>query len=126
MHEKLFQTLQMNDTYIFTMADSAKATPTFTNNNRYWEFDFLDGTYGDKNVYTTPRDLLKWDQALYTDQVIRKSLLDSAFSPNSFEKQSIHNYGLGWRLQLLPNGKKVVYHFGKWHSLDKIISAQRS
>jgi hypothetical protein len=22
---------------------------------------------------------------------------------------------LGWRLQLLPNGKKVVYHFGKWH-----------
>jgi hypothetical protein len=22
---------------------------------------------------------------------------------------------LGWRLQFLPNGKKIVYHFGKWH-----------
>jgi hypothetical protein len=30
----------------------------------------------------------------------------------------VHNYGLGWRLQLLPNGKKVVYHFGKWHGCN--------
>ena len=35
--------------------------------------------------------------------------------PYSLERPSIHNYGLGWRLQVLPNGKKVVYHFGKWH-----------
>jgi CubicO group peptidase (beta-lactamase class C family) len=91
------------------------ATPSFTNRGIYWEYDFLDATYGDKNVYTTPQDLLKWDQALYTDQVISKPLLDSAFSGYSFEKPSVHNYGLGWRLQLLPNGKKVVYHFGKWH-----------
>jgi CubicO group peptidase (beta-lactamase class C family) len=58
---------------------------------------------------------LKWDQALYSDQVISKSMQDSAFAPYSFEKPSVHNYGLGWRLQILPNGKKVVYHFGKWH-----------
>ncbi len=118
MHDHVFQPLQMTDSYIFTMADSARATPTFTYNNTYWEFDFLDATYGDKNLYTTPHDLLKFDQALYTDQVIRKSLLDSAFTGYSFEKPSIHNYGLGWRLQLLPNGKKVVYHFGKWHGTN--------
>src|SRR5690606_17889322 len=33
----------------------------------------------------------------------------------SNETRSIHNYGLGWRLLMLPNGKKVVYHFGRWH-----------
>lgn len=115
MQQHFFIPLQMTNTYVFTLKDTLTATPTFKNNNNYWEFDFLDATYGDKNVYTTPQDLLKWDQALYTDQVIRKSLLDSAFAPNNFEKPSIHNYGMGWRLQLLPNGKKVVYHFGKWH-----------
>lgn len=118
MKEKLFTPLQMNDTYIFTMNDSLRATPTFTNNGTYWEYDFLDQTYGDKNVYTTPRDLLKWDQALYTEQVIGKPLLDSAFTPYSQERKSVHNYGLGWRLQVLPNGKKIVYHFGKWHGAN--------
>lgn len=115
MQQKIFGPLQMKHTYIFTLKDTLTATPSFTPKGVYWNYDFLDATYGDKNVYTTPRDLLKWDQALYTDQVLDKALLDSAFAPYSFEKQSVHNYGLGWRLQLLPNGKKVVYHFGKWH-----------
>lgn len=115
MRQKFFEPLQMKDTYVFTLKDTLTATPSFTNNGIYWDYDFLDATYGDKNVYTTPQDLLKWDQALYTDQLIEKPLLDSSFAPYSFEKPSIHNYGLGWRLQLLPNGKKVVYHFGKWH-----------
>lgn len=115
MQQKLFGPLRMTHTYIFTLKDTATATPSFTGTGRYWDYDFLDGTYGDKNLYTTPQDMLKWDQALYTDQVIRPSLLDSAFTPYSMEKNTVHNYGLGWRLQLLPNGKKVIYHFGKWH-----------
>lgn len=115
MKQHFFIPLQMNDTYVFTLKDTLTATPTFTNDGTHWQYDFLDATYGDKNLYTTPRDLLKWDQSLYTDQVLEKEWLDSAFTPYSFEKPSIHNYGLGWRLQLLPNGKKVVYHFGKWH-----------
>ncbi|MEO7984551.1 MAG: serine hydrolase domain-containing protein [Bacteroidota bacterium] len=122
MQQHFFRPLQMKNTYIFTLKDTLTATPTFTNKNVYWEYDFLDATYGDKNVYTTPQDLLKWDQALYTDQVIQKPLLDSAFAPHSFEKQSVHNYGFGWRLQLLPNGKKVVYHFGKWHGSNAVFA----
>lgn len=115
MQQKFFEPLQMKNTYVFTLKDTLTATPSFTTSGTYWDFDFLDATYGDKNIYSTPQDLLKWDQALYTDQVIAPALLDSAFTPYSNEKPSVHNYGLGWRLQLLPNGKKVVYHFGKWH-----------
>jgi CubicO group peptidase (beta-lactamase class C family) len=118
MQEEFFDPLQMTHTYVFTLKDTLTATPSFTNNSTYWDFDFLDGTYGDKNIYTTPKDLLKWDQALYTDQLISKALLDSAFSGYSFEKPSVHNYGLGWRLILLPNGKKIVYHFGRWHGFN--------
>jgi CubicO group peptidase (beta-lactamase class C family) len=61
---------------------------------------------------------LKWDQALYTDQLLRPGLLDTAFTPYSLERPSVHNYGLGWRLQILPNGKKIIYHFGKWHGFN--------
>jgi CubicO group peptidase (beta-lactamase class C family) len=118
MQQKFFGPLQMTHTYIFSLKDTLTATPSFASNGTHWGYDFLDGPYGDKNVYTTPRDLLKWDQALYTGQVISKALLDSAFSGYSFEKPSIHNYGLGWRLLLIPNGKKIVYHFGKWHGFN--------
>lgn len=118
MKEKFFDPLQMKNTYVFTLADSLKATPSFNYDRRYWQYDFLEGTYGDKNIYTTPRDMLKWDQALYTDRILNKDLRDSAFTPYSLERPSIHNYGLGWRLLLLRNGKKVIYHFGRWHGFN--------
>jgi CubicO group peptidase (beta-lactamase class C family) len=118
MQQKFFEPLQMSNTYVFTLKDTLAATASFTPSGNYWDYDFLDATYGDKNIYSTPRDLLKWDQALYTDQLIRPTLRDSAFAGYSFEKPGVHNYGLGWRLQLLPNGKKVVYHFGKWHGFN--------
>lgn len=118
MQEKWFAPLQMSSSFVFTLKDTLTATPSFTPTGTYWGYDYFDATYGDKNIYSTPRDLLKWDQALYSGQLIRPALLDSAFAPYSFEKPSVHNYGLGWRLQLLPNGKKVIYHFGKWHGFN--------
>jgi CubicO group peptidase (beta-lactamase class C family) len=118
LREKFFLPLQMNHSYVFTNSDSARSLPSFNYNGSLWENDFLELTYGDKNLYSTPRDMLKWDQALYTDQVIRKSLLDSAFLPYSHERPSLHNYGLGFRLFAMPNGKNVVYHFGRWHGFN--------
>ncbi|HUP12064.1 MAG TPA: serine hydrolase domain-containing protein, partial [Niastella sp.] len=71
---------------------------------------------------STPRDLLKWDQALYNNQILSPQMLDSAFTPYSNEKRSLHNYGLGWRLLVYPNGKKVVYHNGRWHGFNSIFA----
>jgi CubicO group peptidase (beta-lactamase class C family) len=118
MKEKYFDPLQMNHTYVCTVADEERSIRSFMNNGRIWDNDNLEGTYGDKNIYSTPKDLLKWDQALYTEQLINKSLLDSAFTPYSLERPSVHNYGLGFRMLLLPNGKKVIYHFGRWHGFN--------
>jgi CubicO group peptidase (beta-lactamase class C family) len=118
MQQKYFGPLQMKHSYVFTLKDTNTANASFTRKGGLWEYDCMDGTYGDKNIYTTPGDLLKWDQALYTDQVLDKAMKDSAFKGYSFERPSIHNYGLGWRLQFLPNGKKIVYHFGKWHGFN--------
>ncbi|WP_315822577.1 hypothetical protein [Paraflavitalea speifideaquila] len=35
--------------------------------------------------------------------------------PYSNEKAGTHNYGLGWRMYVLKNGKKLIYHTGWWH-----------
>lgn len=118
MQEQVFGPLQMKNTFVFTLADTLRATPTFKANGGFWQNDMTDGTYGDKNIYTTPQDLLKWDQALYTQQFLSKAFLDSAFTPYSNERPSIHNYGLGWRMLMIPNGKKVIYHFGRWHGCN--------
>ena len=118
MRETFFEPLQMKHTYVFNLADTLTATPSFAHNSSYWENDFLEATYGDKNIYSTPRDMLKWDQALYTEQLLPQAMLDSAFRPYSFERPGTHNYGLGFRMLLLPNGKKVIYHFGRWHGFN--------
>jgi hypothetical protein len=53
----------MNDTYVFSLADSVTAIKSYKAYGGVWEWDFLENTYGDKNIYTTPRDLLKWSLA---------------------------------------------------------------
>jgi len=118
MKKNIFEPLQMTNTFVFTPADSLKAIPSFNYNRTYFQNDFLDETYGDKNIYTTPGDLLKFDQALYSDQFINKALLDSSFTPYSLERISVHNYGLGWHMLMMPDGKKVIYHYGRWHGFN--------
>ncbi len=115
LKKNFFDPLQMNDTYVFSLADSATAIKSYSWNGRIWDYDFLENTYGDKNIYTTPRDLLKWSLALSRGKIINQPLLDSAFTPYSNEHPGVHNYGFGWRLLMLKNGKKVIYHNGRWH-----------
>lgn len=115
MQRYYFKRLGMQHSFVFQPKLAKKSTPSYQPNGRAWPLDYLDLTYGDKNIYSTPQDLLKWDQALYTDQLIDTALLRQAFQGYSFERRGTHHYGLGFRLEFLTNGKKVIYHFGRWH-----------
>jgi CubicO group peptidase (beta-lactamase class C family) len=121
MKDSFFIPLGMTNSFVKTQADSANVVYSYKANGGLWPPDFSDGPYGDKNIYTTCRDLLKWDQALYNG-FIRQDLLDSAFTPYSFERPGVKNYGLGWHLLLLPNNKKVIYHNGKWHGFTSAFA----
>ena len=115
LEKTFFGPLGMNDSYVFSMSDTGRYLPSYYYNGRPYRFDYLDLVYGDKNVYSTVRDLLKWDQALHSDTLFKKETLAFAYKGYSFEKPGTHNYGLGWRMYLLKNGKKLVYHNGWWH-----------
>jgi CubicO group peptidase (beta-lactamase class C family) len=116
-----FDPLKMTNTFVYANQDSLTPTPSFEWTGRFWDADPFDCTYGDKNVYTTANDLLKWDQALSSGQLFKKETLESAYAPLSNERRSIHNYGLGWRMMIFPNGKKFVYHNGRWHGSNAVF-----
>jgi CubicO group peptidase (beta-lactamase class C family) len=126
MKKTIFDPLGMKDTYVAITTDSASLTPSFDARGRVWKPDFLDQTYGDKNIYSTPRDLLKWDIAMSSGQIINQQMMDLAYTPYSNERPSIHNYGLGWRLLMLKNGKKIVYHNGRWHGSNAAFARLQS
>ena len=116
MKQNIFEPLGMHDTYIFSITDTLHYIPTWSV-TRPFPMDQYDCTYGDKNVYSTVRDLFAYDKALYQHTFLKKSTLDSAFTPYSLEHRSMHNYGLAWRL-FINNGDTVVYHNGKWHGTN--------
>lgn len=115
LHDVFFEPLNMQHTKVYSPQDAEHVTPSFRKDGSLEPFTYLDETYGDKNIYSTVRDLLKWDQALYAQKLFSASTLDAAFTPYSFEKPGMHNYGLGWRMYLLKDGEKVIYHNGRWH-----------
>jgi CubicO group peptidase (beta-lactamase class C family) len=113
--------LKMNDTYVFSLADSQRAMPSYNWRSRREDFTYLDIAYGDKNIYSTPKDLFKWDQALYNNQLFSAKTLEEAFAPYSNEKPGIKNYGYGWRMNIYPNGKKIIFHGGWWHGNNSML-----
>ena len=124
MQKTFFKPLGMEHSFVISRNEQEKYMLSFQGNNSLWALDFSDGTYGDKNIYSTPRDLLKWDQAIGSGKVLREQTLDSAYTAYSNEKPGVHNYGLGWRLLFFPEkeNKKVIYHNGHWHGFNTAFS----
>ncbi|WP_121355148.1 serine hydrolase domain-containing protein [Flavisolibacter nicotianae] len=123
MKKTFFEPLGMNHSFVIGPNQQPGHMVSFQGNNALWALDFSDGPYGDKNIYSTPRDLLTWDRALTDGRVLQKATLDSAYTPYSNEKPGVHNYGLGWRLLFFPEqSKEVIYHNGHWHGFHSAFS----
>lgn len=116
MKKILFDPLGMKNTYVFDyQKDRATASQSYKGNNVLYGFDFLDDVYGDKNIYSTPRDLLKFDLATYGKNFLNPKLYDEVFKGYSYEHKGTKNYGLGIRMHEWETGEKLFYHNGWWH-----------
>ena len=115
MKENIFDPLGMKNTFVHYTGDNRLRAKSFDWRGGEIPDNFLDNVYGDRNIYTTPRDLLTWDRALSDTVFLSAPLLDSAYTPYSNEKPGIKNYGLGWRMNVYPDGKKIIFHNGWWH-----------
>lgn len=117
-----FKPLGMNNSFVYTVDMAEKVLPSYKFNNQREPMMFLDAVYGDKNIYSTPRDMMKWDYALSKDLLFAEKTLEEAFKGYSYERRGTRNYGLGWRLVEMPSGKKIIYHNGWWHGNNTVFS----
>src|SRR6478736_7695489 len=72
---------------------------------------WLGNRKGPGRISSTASDLLKWDRALYTENLVKKSTLEEAFTPMKLNIDSLSNYGFGWEIETSKLGK-VVRHSG--------------
>lgn len=99
--------------WVLQRADSLK--------QNHIELMHLDGLVGMGNVVSTTEDLLNFDRSLYTGKIIKRSLLEKAFTPvrlNNGEfaingwKNTLAYQGLGWCVLKDTTNGKVVFHTG--------------
>ncbi|MGV3706887.1 MAG: serine hydrolase domain-containing protein [Arcticibacter sp.] len=143
MHKHIFQPLGMNHTRVYPQRaanpkikdyayghiyDPAKGKFVINDNiqaNRYqYYFDGAAGPYG---ISSTARDLLKWDQALYTEKLISKAGQEFAYQPSKLNNDKVAAlmglpYGFGW---LIKPGRefagKTYMHTGGYPGYMSII-----
>ena len=123
----IFQKLKMKSTDIRTLEEK-KETKNFAighiyveERNKWIRADsfpssnytiWLGNRKGPGRISSTASDLLKWDQALYTDKLIKQSTLQDAFTPMKLNDGRFSNYGFGWELRNDPSFGKIVQHNG--------------
>jgi CubicO group peptidase (beta-lactamase class C family) len=122
MAETLFKPLKMENTYIFSAKSIDKYTPSYNARMVPYKIEKYDCIYGDKNVYSTARDMYLWDKALTEGTYLKASTLEMAFQPQSPINKYYHNYGLGWRILAKPNEEKLIYHNGWWHGNNTVFT----
>lgn len=116
MKEMIFEPLGMKNTYVYDYAkDKETSSLSYKGNKVLYELNHLDDVYGDKNIYSTPRDLLKFDMATYSDKFLNSILVSEAFKGYSYEHRGTKNYGLGIRMLEWETGEQLFYHNGWWH-----------
>ncbi len=118
MKENFFVPLGMNHTWVNgdTATHVHMARGYYRQWNR-WDDGFLDRVAGDKGVYSSVEDMLKWDRALRQGIIVNMDMQQLAYAPYSNELvgKKTWNYGYGWRTVDFPDKARAVFHNGWWH-----------
>ncbi len=119
MQERVFDPLGMKDTFSQPnpdrLADPKVAHSYIFDGDQIeaYDSDPLDYLVGSGSIYSTLEDMYLYDQALYTDELVKQSTLAEAFKPMLLNDGTESNYGFGWELGTL-SGERYVAHEGAW------------
>ena len=78
-----------------------------------YDWDPLDGLVGSGSIYSTVDDLYRYDQALYTDKLVKQALLAEAFQSGILQDGSKTDYGFAFELERWQK-RAYVAHSGAW------------
>ncbi|MBK7639236.1 MAG: beta-lactamase family protein [Bacteroidetes bacterium] len=116
LKKNIFDPLDMKSSYGYRKGKTpwkANQTAGYESNGKLRPTDFLDGVLGDKGIYSTADDLLKFDQSFYSKKILTTASIKEMQTAQTWESQS-KGYGLGYRILTMSDYSKGVYHNGWW------------
>jgi CubicO group peptidase (beta-lactamase class C family) len=81
----------------------------------------VSGAFAAGALYSTTEDMYKWDQALYTEKLVKATILNEAFSQATLNDGSAIKYGFGWMVSQF-RGLKEVGHGGDITGFNSYIA----
>lgn len=88
--------------------------------NQNWVAPTLNTT-ADGALYLTVYDMAKWDAALYTEKLLKKSSLEQMWTPVKLNDGKAAPYGFGWALGEV-RGHRIIEHGGAWQGFKAHIA----
>ncbi|TAD82417.1 MAG: class A beta-lactamase-related serine hydrolase [Bacteroidetes bacterium] len=122
--DSIFTPAGMLNSYILNPTNTDRNMMSWSGSGRPYNFEYLDAIYGDKNVFTTCRDLMRYDSAIAYEHLLPATYLQQAWTPyfrDGHYRDSIEHYGLGWRLKVFNDSLKIPYHNGWWHGNNAVF-----
>ena len=121
--KNIFDPLEMKDSYVFSFENDSIKTNQLDGYRLYRGWRHLkinstvnDAIVGDKNVYATSKDLLKWTLGLNNGKLLSKESLDLMYSKGETVYGRKVPYGFGFRID--AKDQKTIYHHGKWNGFS--------
>ncbi|MGE5400233.1 MAG: serine hydrolase domain-containing protein [Ignavibacteriales bacterium] len=114
--KNIFKPLKMDHTYIGTNEKVIPGfVPYYTRDGQggfkpgsFFSFSWL---YGSGDLLSCADDMLKWDEALYSDILLKEELRKKAWTSSVLQNGQKTNYGFGWEMGTY-NGMEVIRHDG--------------
>lgn len=126
LQERIFRPLGMTTTRIISEADiiphrsSGYRLLKGELKNQEWVNPTLNTT-ADGSLYFSVLDLAKWDAALYTEKLLKRSSLDEMWTPVKLNDGKTYPYGFGWAVKEM-NGHRLIEHGGAWQGFTTAIA----
>jgi CubicO group peptidase (beta-lactamase class C family) len=79
--EKILSPLKMNNTFLYDGSQQLSNNIAIGYNQFNQKDDYAALTTGDGGMFSNVYDLLKWSEALYSEELVKQSTLDTAFTP---------------------------------------------
>jgi CubicO group peptidase (beta-lactamase class C family) len=128
LQERIFHPLDMQTTRIISEADIIPNRAAGYRlvkgelKNQEWVAPKVNTT-ADGSLYFSVLDLAKWDAALYTEKLLKRSSLDQMWTPAKLKNGQPNKagYGFGWEIAE-RHGHHVVSHTGSWQGFKTAIA----
>ena len=115
LSENIFDPLGMTDTYYDSDETiiQNRASGYFKDGKIYKKAEFWSATigYSAGGLLSSTIDLQKWQNGILSYKILKKELLDLAFTPYKLKDGTVINYGFGWNITEF-NGIKRIDHGG--------------